>query len=348
MPSPPWTTASLRALNVVSPDFEAAIAADPLPTPAAGSDLLALREHRARLLQDRRGLYPIPGPLPEVDERVVDVRMRDGVTIPVKVYTPASPSVSRGGGDDATDGAQKSGGGPLIVMYHEGGFCFGDLTDEDQNCRLFARDLGATCVNVAYRVAPEAPFPKCIEDSWDALRWAASASSSPAPDDADGVKSLLAGADPRNAGFIVGGASAGGNVAAAMALLARDERLNPPLTGQFLCVPAVCPRPAVVPPEYAQRFLGGPCISMEENLQDPVLHPAAFPLFEAAYKPDATSGLFAPMLWPSGHRGVAKTYIQIAGMDPLRDEGLVYDELLKEAGVQTRRDLYPGYGHMVS
>lgn len=66
-----------------------------------------------------------------------DVPMRDGTTIRVRVYQPvAGPS---------------DGGSPLIMMYHEGGWSMGDLTDEDLNCRMFARDLGAVCVNVEYR-----------------------------------------------------------------------------------------------------------------------------------------------------------------------------------------------------
>ena len=66
-----------------------------------------------------------------------DVTTRDDASIRVKVYQPVK--------DPPKDGS------PLVVMYHEGGWCMGDLTDEDLNCRLFARDLGCVCVNVEYR-----------------------------------------------------------------------------------------------------------------------------------------------------------------------------------------------------
>jgi acetyl esterase/lipase len=85
-------------------------------------------------------LYPIPGPIPDtVAETLYDVPTRDGSTIRVKVYQPTSGPLAEGS--------------PLIMMYHEGGFSMGDLTDEDLNCRMFTRDLGAVCVNVEYRYA---------------------------------------------------------------------------------------------------------------------------------------------------------------------------------------------------
>lgn len=66
-----------------------------------------------------------------------DVPTRDGSSIRARVYQPTTSNGER----------------PLIMMYHEGGWCMGDLTDEDLNCRMFARDLGAVCVNVEYRCA---------------------------------------------------------------------------------------------------------------------------------------------------------------------------------------------------
>lgn len=80
--------------------------------------------------------------IPEVKERDVWVPVRDGEKVRVRVYEPA-------GGDDK--GGEGTGGRPLILMFHEGGFVFGDLTDEEMNCRLFVRELGVVCGNVEYR-----------------------------------------------------------------------------------------------------------------------------------------------------------------------------------------------------
>lgn len=142
------------------------------------------------------------------------VPARDGFDIPVRIYKPVSKPPT---------------GSPIIVMFHEGGWAMGDLTDEDQNCRLFARDLGAVCVNVDYRLAPEHQFPTGVYDAYDVVKWCA---ASARPD------SSILPADPRQ-GFIVGGASAGGNLSAVVCQLGRDNGLTPPLTGQYLCVPAL-------------------------------------------------------------------------------------------------------------
>ena len=120
----------------------------------------------------------------------------------------------------------------------------GDLSDEEVNCRLlFSRDLGAVCVNVEYRLAPDHPFPTWINDAWDALQWCAQHASE-------------LGADPSQ-GFIVGGGSAGGNIAAVLAHIARDEQLSPPLTGQYLSVPAIMCflPPSHIPAQYRSEYL---------------------------------------------------------------------------------------------
>ena len=101
-------------------------------------DFFAHREARAAHLQKLRHLYPMPGPIPEhVIESMHQVPTRDGSFVPVRVYQPIK--------------GPPEGGSPLIMMYHEGGWSMGDLSDEDLNCRMFARDLGAVCVNVEYR-----------------------------------------------------------------------------------------------------------------------------------------------------------------------------------------------------
>lgn len=101
------------------------------------------------------------------------------------------------------------------------------------------------------RLAPEHPFPTGVNDSWDALQWAAANATS-------------LSANPA-LGFIVGGGSAGGNIAAVLTHLARDENLHPPLTGQYLCVPALLPS-EVVPEQYKHEYQ-----SATTNVKDPVL-----------------------------------------------------------------------------
>jgi acetyl esterase/lipase len=165
-----------------------------------------------------------------------------------------------------------------------------------------------------------------VNDCWDALKWAIS-------------KSSEFGADPTN-GLIVGGASAGGNIAAVLALKSRDEGLNPPITGQYLSVPALLPD-TNVPVHLAHLY-----DSRTSAVHDPVLKGLQPGAIEAIYGPETNSPLWDPFNHPKGHCGVAKTFFQVGGLDPLRDEAILYDRRLREAGVLTRFELYNGYGHM--
>jgi acetyl esterase/lipase len=103
-----------------------------------GADFFEHRAARAAHLEKLRHLYPIPGPIPDsVTEYLQEIPTRDGATIRVRVYQPVSGPPERGS--------------PLIMMYHEGGWSMGDLSDEELNCRMFTKELGAVCVNVEYR-----------------------------------------------------------------------------------------------------------------------------------------------------------------------------------------------------
>ena len=274
-----------------------------------------IRANRAAHLQRLRHLYSIPGPIPEeVEETEHLVPTRDESSVRVRVYKPRKKPAS---------------GSPIIVMFHEGGWIMGDLTDEDQNCRLFARDLGAVSVNVEYRLAPEHPFPTGVHDSYDVIKWIAST----APSD-------ILPADPRQ-GFIVGGSSAGGNLSAVMCQIARDEGLNPPLTGQNLSVPALLSL-SVVPEKWKDDYR-----SRFESQSDPVLkyNKETAEGLNRELKPDEASPLFSPLLYPN-LKNLPPAFFQVCGLDPLRDEALIYESELRENGVETRLEIYEGFGHM--
>lgn len=128
-----------------------------------------------------------------------------------------------------------------------------------------------------------------------------------------------------------------------IAQLARDEKLDPPLTGQYLCVPALC-SPDVVPEKYKAEMISGTA-----NVDDPVLGRVAGSraAFNNILKQDTSSPLFSPLIHPQGLGDLPPAYLQLGGMDPLRDEGLVYERVLREEyGVPTRLDVYKGFGHM--
>ena len=136
----------------------------------------------------------------------------------------------------------------------------------------------------------------------------------------------------------------------------RDDQLDPPLTGVYLSIPLVLIDEAV------DGNLREQLRSREENSNAPILGMGAIKMLLGQsrgissfslctytsvghYEPDPKSPLMSPYIWPTGHKGLPPTYIQIAGRDPLRDEGLLYDRVLREQGVETRVDLYPGLPH---
>ena len=262
----------------------------------------ALIERRNVVLQRLLGDPPA-----EIQQSDSHYTTSDGTSMRVKLYRP-------------TDAPAR--GCPLIVMIHGGGFCIGMPESEEQTCRNLVQAFDAVCVSISYRLAPEFKFPHAPNDCWDALRWAASNAHS-------------LGADPK-LGFVVGGTSAGGNLAAVMALKARDEGLSPPLTGHYLSVPITG-----IDPKYHDRLL-----SMEQNKDAPILPVAALDMFMNGYQPDYEDRiLYSIIAHPKGHQSLPPAFFQICGMDPLRDEALVYEAVYRENGVKTRLEMYPGCPH---
>lgn len=148
----------------------------------------------------------VPSPQPEPVHEVSDQKIGGpGGDIAVRVYRP--------------DGA----GLPILVFAHGGGWVFCDLDSHDGLCRDLANRIGAVVVSVDYRLAPEHPWPAAAEDVYAVVTWAA-----------DNASAL--GGDP--ARIVVGGDSAGGNLAAVTALMARD-RNGPALAGQLLLYPVI-------------------------------------------------------------------------------------------------------------
>lgn len=265
-----------------------------------------LRANRAAHLTKLRHLYTIPGPVPDEVTEFEHNAQIGSHTHKVKIYVPAKKPAS---------------GSPVILMLHEGGWCMGDLSDEDQNCRLFSRDLGAVCVNVDYALAPEYEFPAGLVDVGHVVEWCRLTAH---PD------SLILPGDLRQ-GFIIGGTSAGGNLAAAECQSTRDRAMDPPLTGQFLCVPALL-WPTAVPEkwrsEYRSRF---------ESKSDPVfrLDTKGDQDLVEMLKPNVSSPMFSPLLH-ANLRDLPPAFFQVAGLDPLKDEGLLYERVLRENRVPTQ------------
>ncbi|OJJ44008.1 hypothetical protein ASPZODRAFT_72634 [Penicilliopsis zonata CBS 506.65] len=265
-----------------------------------------------------KGLYKSPDPESGVVERDIFFSARDGFQLRAHIYEPTDKSTTAR---------------PLVVYYHGGGWTIGSPEDTARHCRQIVQKLGAICVAPSYRQGPEDPFPASINDAWDALLWLASHAESEI-----GVS--------LSQGFVVGGSSAGGNMSAVLSHRARDEGLTSAITGLFLLAPSILPPGTIVslPEKYKEMYLSR---TQKECQKDPVLSPALQKIFLDSAQGDEQSPMFVPFIWPTGHRGLPRTYFQVCGMDQNRDESLIYEQTLREDnGVETKLDLYPGMPHI--
>jgi len=206
---------------------------------------------------------------------------------PGRLYTPTTASVP----------------GPLLLFFHGGGFMYGDLDSHDSSCRFLAERSGVRVLAVDYRLGPEQPFPAAYDDALAAHRWLL--------DHAAEV-----GADP--ARLAVGGDSAGGNLAAVVAIEA--ARAGLPLAFQLLVYPAT---DAVRETESADLFAEGFYLTK-----------AFMDLANQCYigRTDPRDPRVSP-LYAEIPAGLAPAYVATAGFDPLRDEGEAYARRLADAGV---------------
>ena len=258
----------------------------------------------------------------EVAEELLHAPARDGYDLLLKVFRNAT----------APENATSDSTSPLIVLFFGGGFVLGSPTTMANLARSLVKRFNAVVVAPTYRLAPEHVFPTGINDGWDALSWIA-----------ENATTALR-ADPKR-GFVVGGISAGGSVTNVCTHLARDHQLQPPITGNWLSCPGVrlAPKDAdKLPQKYRERLLSR---TQQECINSPVMTPEFVKLIDEASQRDWNSELASPLMWSTGHAGMPRTYSQICGIDTARDELLIYDDMLKCEGIDTKVDLYAGLPH---
>jgi acetyl esterase len=258
---------------------------------------LSVQEARKQFADQGR-LMPPGEPVAKVEDLPI---AGPGGPIPVRIYTP-----------------EGSGPFPVYVYFHGGGWVIGDLDSQDADCRAVANGAACVVVSVNYRHAPEHKFPAAVEDAYRATQWVA-----------DNAGSLAGDA----ARLAVGGMSAGGNLAAVVALMARD-RGSPRIVYQVLTVPVM---------NYAFDTE-----SYRENGEGYVLTRQAMEWFWAHYlatPADGTNPYASPLRAPD-LRGLPPAFVVTAEYDPLRDEGRAYAERLREAGVAVSYECYGGMLHM--
>jgi len=237
--------------------------------------------------------------------------------LPVRIYDPGTD-------DDA----------PVVVFFHGGGFVLGSLDSHDSACRELANESDCVIVSVAYRLAPEHQFPAPVEDCYAATEWVA--------EHADDL-----GVDADR--LAVGGDSAGGNLAAAVTLLARDRARNE--------VPGPWSVADANPPDIAYQLLIYPATSMirawpshEENAEGYFLTEKDMEYFEGHYIDSQLHGMnpYAAPLEAASHDDLPPATVLTCGFDPLRDEGDAYADALDDAGVPVEYHHYPDLIHGVA
>ena len=243
----------------------------------------------ARRMYRERRYFTQPAP-PEVAEvRDLEIDGPHG-PIPIRLIRPR--------------GAPAGEALPALVYYHGGGWTIGDLDTHDTLCRELANASGCAVVSVDYRMGPEHRFPAAVDDSVAAAYWVSR--------NADAL-----GVDPTR--IAVGGDSAGGNLAAVVAIAARDAA-DLPLAMQLLIYPAT-----------DQRRISE---SYRNNGQGYLLTQDTMTYFHDHYITDPAHDLDwrASPLLRDDLSGLPPALILTAGYDPLRDEGLQYAQRLSEAG----------------
>jgi acetyl esterase len=245
-------------------------------------------EEARRLYRERRGFtQPDPPPIARVEDLVAPGPHGD---IPLRLYAPQPAD---------------AGVLPVLVYYHGGGWVIGDLDTHDVLCRQLARDAGCAVVAVDYRLAPEHRFPAAVDDCIAATAWV-------------GQQADRLGLDATR--LAVGGDSAGGNLAAVVALHARDHAGLPPIALQLLIYPATDQR------------RGAP--SHAANGEGYLLTRQSMDYYHDHYLVDARHDAdwrASPLLHEDLSR-LPPALVITAGYDPLRDEGLQYAQRLTESG----------------
>jgi len=246
-------------------------------------------------------------PKPESEGILVEDRRIPGPAgapdVPIRIYRPEQPVAPA-----------------AVYDVHGGGFIMGDLEIDHARNLVLARELGVVVVSVEYRLAPETPFPGPLEDVYAGLVWTAEHAAE-------------LGVDPQR--IAIHGSSAGGGLAAGLALLARD-RGGPRIAFQYLGVPELDDRLST---PSMTAFTDTPIW----NRPNAVISWDAY-LGAGVPGTDGVSPYAAPAR-ATDLAGLPPAYVSVMHFDPLRDEGIGYALAMLAAGVTVELHLFPGTFH---
>ncbi|KAH8900770.1 alpha/beta-hydrolase [Thozetella sp. PMI_491] len=321
----PLTVEQILATGVMNPEFEAAWKAAGAPPGDLPSDPAAFQKAVFETLpafrQDLEATRPAG-----VVETEHSIPIDDTFSSRVVICRPASPDTRPS---------------PIVILIHGGAHCVGYPEMEVVTARLLVLAYNATCILPSYRLVPEYTYPTNVKDILAVVKYVAEESTKTSSDMLPKI------ADPK-AGFILGGLSAGAAISSHVAQLVRNENLRPPLTGAFLTC-GVFINPECVPDRYKEQYL-----SMEQNKDAPTLNKRSLLRIMKDYDGGKTGRLsnaysfdqHHPEGIAAGHKNLPPIYFQAAGLDPARDDTIIYERVLREeVGIPTRIDVYSGFPH---
>jgi acetyl esterase len=258
-------------------------------------DAAALRRMQETVIPDRSPIALLLGRRQRgVRVTVGGFDASHGARLPLRFYTPIAPRTA----------APR----PVVVNFHGGGFAMGSARQGDWSCSLVARNLDALVISVDYRLAPGHPFPAAVEDCYETLAWV-------------GEHAAELGGDP--ARLAVMGDSAGGNLAAVVAIMAREQG-GPAIAHQALLYPVTDMTEALLQHQ-----------SYVDNDHGIVLSHADMAVYNGYYAgaaADTRDWRLSP-LYAADLAGLPPALVVVAGLDPLHDCGIAYAKALSDAGV---------------
>lgn len=204
---------------------------------------------------------------------------------------------------------------PVLLYLHGGGFVIGGIDTCEAMCRSVAAQSGAAVLAIDYRLAPEHKYPAALDDTWDAIQWLRR-------------EGVAHGLDPDR--LALGGDSAGGTLTASAALMCRDAGV--PLRLQAMFYPSV---------QLSVRT-----DSFKQFSQGLMLDADLMAWFDAQYQvPGQALDWRREPLKAASHAGLAPAWIGLAQCDPLADDGRLYADALRQAGVPAQLQVYEGTVH---
>ncbi|KAE8371996.1 Alpha/Beta hydrolase protein [Aspergillus bertholletiae] len=302
------TKEDVLKLGIIDPELEEVLQHSPPPA----MDMSLPLKHLRQMVSTMEKTAYDSCPTFDTQEAVIDIPMRDGYQSQLHIVKPGNSLA----------------GSPVVVLIYGGAFVMGTNIQPIVWARMISALYGALVVQPSYRLAPEYKFPTAPNDIWDTMQWITANQSA-------------LGAD-LSKGFVIGGGSAGGNLAIVTAHRAVKNKLSPPITGVLACIP-VCMSQETVPEQYKHLWL-----SREQNASapgNPGLDSRSSGGYEALYQPDFLSEYFSPFNSAVPFAALPPTYVQVAGLDILRDDGVVYAKALADNGVDVKFDAYAGMPH---